>query len=128
MTFILHVLHRHSISDTAKVVDKLESATRTLIHRARKNIKLFLCNNCSLYQPQNKCKCQNLINFSLKQGWIKPNDAYPSDFPQVVENELNELNKITSLYRTLPYHQLKEEISKEIGKSTFVIFSKQKVK
>jgi len=132
VVFILHVLYELPISNTSEIVGKSISATRTLLHRARKNIKGFLCKNCSLYDSSNICKCENMINFSLKQGWIKYKDYYPSNLPEKIWGELNEIKKITSLYTTLPHHKLPEKINQQIIKiinnDDLLIFSKKKVK
>ncbi len=93
----MNVLQNKSIEDTAQVIDKSESATRTLVHRAKKNIKDFLCKNCSLYNQENSCKCENMINFSLKQGWITYNEKYPFDLLERIEKEINE-SALKSLY------------------------------
>lgn len=68
LAFILNVFLNLPISHIARVIDKSENATRILIHRSKENIKSFLCNNCSLYDSKNKCRCERLINFSLKQN------------------------------------------------------------
>ncbi|MFO7656241.1 MAG: RNA polymerase sigma factor [Bacteroidales bacterium] len=128
IAFIMNVLQKHSIEVTAKIVDKSESATRTLIHRARKNIKEFLCKNCSLYNVDNSCKCENMINFSLKQGWIKYNEFYPIDLPEKVEKELKDSQKIFKLYSSLPVHLLPKKVSERMKNSDFLIFSEKKVK
>ncbi len=128
IAFIMHVLQKHSIEDTAKIVNKSENATRTLVHRARKNIKDFLCRNCTLYNPENSCKCENMINFSLKQGWIKYDEFYPADLPEKIEKELKDSKKIFKLYNSLPTHSLSEKVLGEIKNIDLLIFSGKKVK
>jgi RNA polymerase sigma-70 factor (ECF subfamily) len=132
MAFILNVLYKIPIEDVANVLDKSVSATRTLVHRARKNIKDFLCNNCSAYDPNNKCKCENLINFSLKQGWIASNVNYPVDLPVKIKSELKEIEKISCLYNTLPEHEASKEINDRLGEfikdKDFLVCSDKKVK
>ena len=48
MAFILNVLFDMHISDVSAIINKSENSTRILVHRARKNLREFLCNNCSL--------------------------------------------------------------------------------
>ncbi len=124
LAFIMIVLHKNSIEDTAKMINKSESATRTLVHRARKNIKDFLCKNCSLYDEENSCKCESMINFSLKQGWIKYNEFYPSNLPDKIENEVKSSQKILKLYNSLSEHSFSEKLKS----LDFLIFSEKKVK
>lgn len=128
IAFIMNVLQKHSIEDTARIVNKSESATRTLVHRARKNIRNFLCKNCSLYDQRNPCKCENMINFSLKQGWIKYNEFYPVDLPEKIEKELKDSQKILELYTSLPEHTLSDKTLEKIKNENFLIFSEKKVK
>lgn len=71
IAFILKVLFDIPIEDVALIIDKSKNSTRILICRARKNLREFLCRNCSLYSEDNHCKCENLILFSLKQGWVE---------------------------------------------------------
>ena len=71
MAFILHVLLNLPMKDVADILGKSEGATKVLVHRARQNLKDFLCKNCSLYDSNNPCHCENLMSFSLAQGWIK---------------------------------------------------------
>ena len=128
LAFILHVLHKQTIEDTSKILNKSENATRTLIHRARKNIKEFVCGNCSLYNTENPCKCEGMINFSLKKGWVKYDEKYPLDLPTTIISELNELRKIAELYITLPNHETPASVFNIVKKQNFLIFSEKKVK
>lgn len=128
IAFIMNVLQNRSIEETSHVIDKSESATRTLVHRARKNIKDFLCKNCSLYNKKNSCKCENMINFSLKQGWIKYDDKYSLDLSEKIGDEINDSQKIFEIYSSLPEHKLPKNASDKIKNTDFLIFSNKKVK
>jgi RNA polymerase sigma factor (sigma-70 family) len=130
IAFILNILNEISIKDVSKIIDKSENSTRILICRARKNLRNFLCNNCSLYQKDNKCKCENLISFSLKQGWIKKYN--PAVFPEIIESELKNFKNEIALYKTIPdfnrSKKLKKKIFNIIDKNNLNIFSTKKVK
>ncbi|MGD8778734.1 MAG: RNA polymerase sigma factor [Ignavibacteria bacterium] len=132
LAFILNIVLNVQLKETAKILEKSESATRTLIHRARKSIKEFLCKNCSLYNPQNKCRCENLINFSLKQNWIKANHSYPPDISLHIKSELKDLEKVTALYNSLPQYKspdsISQKIKEQIRQKDFLIYSQKKVK
>ena len=104
--FILNILFNIKIKSLAKILDKSENATRILVHRSKKNIKSFLCENCSLYNSNNFCECENLIEFSLKQGWIEkyyPDkiDGTPYLSLERIEDELIGLKKIIYFYKDL---------------------------
>lgn len=131
--FILHILMEIPIAETAKILDKSESAVRTLVFRAKKNIKAFLCKNCSLYDPENPCRCENLISFSLKQGWIKKRERFselqnPGPESRAIEKEIYGTEKLIRLYRGLPGNSYHEQVRELIFSGDQLIFSNQKVK
>lgn len=131
--FILHILIEIPIAETAKILDKSEAASRTLVFRAKKNIKAFLCSNCSLYDSGNPCRCENLIGFSLKRGWIK-NRKGSAEFQdygsesRAIEDEIYGTEKMIRLYRSLPGSNYHEQVKKMIFSGNQLIFLSQKVK
>ena len=131
LAFILNVLLDLPIEQVAIVIDKSENATRILVHRAKQNIKDFLCINCSLYDSKNNCRCENLINFSLKQGWIGPHNI--SNSPVRIESEIKDLKNVVGLYKTLQESTPSDRLDKKIqlflaGKEDFLILNAKKVK
>jgi RNA polymerase sigma factor (sigma-70 family) len=99
--FILHVFLDLSIFDIALIMERSEGAVKVLIHRARKNLKSFLCKNCSVYDSSNPCKCENMVDFSLKQGWIKPGKNSETLNTTLVEEEIDQFKKIINFYTNL---------------------------
>lgn len=131
LAFILNVLLDLPVGQVASIIEKSENATRILVHRSKQNIKDFLCRNCSLYDSKNTCRCENLINFSLKQGWISLNN--PTNNPERIESEIKDLKNVVSLYRTLqetsPTNQLDKQIQRLLAeKVDFLILNDKKVK
>lgn len=127
LAFILNVLLDLPLEQVAKVMDKSENATRILVHRSKQNIKDFLCSNCSLYDSKNTCRCENLINFSLKQGWISLNN------PLRIESEIKDLKNVISLYKTLqetsPTNEFDQRVQQLLAdKAEFLILNGKKVK
>jgi RNA polymerase sigma factor (sigma-70 family) len=106
LAFILNVLTRLPLKDTAAVLGKSVGATKLLVHRARASLKAFLCRNCSVDQPDNRCRCESLIGFSLKQGWIERGRRTPADEAAAIAeraaSEIRGLTGIVSVYRALP--------------------------
>lgn len=130
LSFILNILLELPIKDVAEIIDKSENSTRILVHRARKRIREFLCTNCTLYAKENSCHCENLVSFSLKQGWI---ELYtPSYRLEEIEEEIIELKDEIGLYRSLPPREngrpLTEALSLLINDGEKKIFSEKKVK
>lgn len=132
VAFILAVLLDVPNDQVASVIGKSENATRILIHRARQNIREFLCNNCSLFDPQNKCRCENLINFSLNQKWIGK-DLPINENTIYTEAEIKSLKRLILLYKSLtekdPSMTLDRQIQLFLDRNeNFRIFSPEKVK
>lgn len=130
ISFILHILLELPVKEVAEVVEKSENSTRILIHRARKSIKDFLCTNCTLYDSTNSCYCENLISFSLEQGWIERYN--PQQSPAHIEQEIKGLKDEIALYRSLPSRSdgkpLTTALRELIKVDNKAIFSQKKVK
>jgi RNA polymerase sigma factor (sigma-70 family) len=130
LAFILNVLLDVPLEQVANIIEKSENATRILVHRSKQNIKAFLCSNCSLYNSKNTCRCENLINFSLKQGWIS------SDLMEnttQIESEIKDLKNVVNLYSTLQEQPMANELDSQIQKllaekEDFLILNGKKVK
>jgi RNA polymerase sigma-70 factor (ECF subfamily) len=117
--FVLRVLCDLSTKDTAAVLDRTENAVRVLTHRARGRLKAFLCRNCSLYDPANACRCENLVGFSLAQGWIGPDDrhvprAQAATAAARAAGSIEDLARLASLYASLTTPELSPELTARI--------------
>jgi RNA polymerase sigma factor (sigma-70 family) len=131
LAFILNILLDLPLEQVAGIIDKSKNATRVLVHRSRKNIKDFLCKNCSLYDSKNTCRCENLINFSLKQGWIGSHTTINN--AAQIESEIKDLKDVVSLYKSLHEVQLTKGFNRQIqhvlsGNENYLILSGKKVK
>lgn len=134
LAFILNVLLEVKVKDAALVIDKSETAVRLLVYRAKQNLKGFLCKNCSIYDKNNPCRCENLINFSIKNGWIEKTtnqNTLSEMYNNIIEieNEISSLKKIIRIYNSLddnkPLEKRIQAIRKEINKDSYKIFSKK---
>lgn len=130
IAFVLHVVLEVPVSEVSETIDITENAARILIHRAKKIIKGFLCKNCTLYGVSKKCRCENLISFSLAQGWIEKYN--PTILPQNIEEEIKQLKDKLQMYRTITPKNLDQNVAcifkKCIKEFNFSIFQKKKVK
>jgi RNA polymerase sigma factor (sigma-70 family) len=131
LVFILNVILDLPINQVAAIIDKSQNATRILVFRSRQKIKDYLCANCSLYDSENQCRCENLINFSLKQGWIRSN--YEMDFSLKAESEIKDLKNMVAMYKSLPEKIPEMEFSRQIQnllteKEDLLILNGKKVK
>lgn len=136
MAFIFHVLFNLPMKEVAGILGKSEGATKVLVHRARQNLKDFLCQNCSLYAADNPCRCENLMSFSLAQGWIQKPVGDPlaqpdSIAPEAIQTEVEGVRKVVELYKTLsaqmPSDHFVQRIRDILQHEDGAIFSHQKV-
>lgn len=130
LVFILHVLLDLPLTEVSQIISKSENAARILVHRSRQNIKEFLCENCSLFDAANSCHCQNMINFSLKQGWIGTHSPLKINQAEAeIKNLKNEILLYKSLQTIEPDGELHSRIKQLISdRNNFVIFEDKKVK
>ena len=131
LAFVLHVFAGLSMAEVGEVMDKSVGAIKVLVHRARRNLKAFLCANCSVYERGNPCKCVNLVGFSLKQGWIhKSGGDGRAISPDAIEAEIREIKDIAGFYRrylgkkSAP-EALADHLRKHIQGDNYIIFEKQ---
>jgi hypothetical protein len=113
----------------AEILGKSEGATKVLIHRAKRHLKEFLCQNCSLYDPSNRCHCEDLVEFSLKQGWIQIESAKktsPFD-PQQIEQEIQGIRDVIQLYGQMaeptPSQKLNQQLQALVQNQQGIIFT-----
>jgi RNA polymerase sigma-70 factor, ECF subfamily len=119
IAFILHMLLHLSLKDVAEILDKSPGATHVLVHRARQKLLGFLCRYCSLFDPGNSCRCENLILFSLQQGWIVPyseNTISPILFTDAADTgrEVECVKTIAELYANQSVQQPSDELHQRI--------------
>ena len=130
MAFILNAVLFVQAKDVAVILNKTENAARILAHRARKIIKKFLCSNCSLYGISGKCKCENMINFSLSKNLIEKynSSVSPSNTETEIKALKNEILMFQSVSPRKPESDFKSIINNYIDGSEHLIFSEKKVK
>ncbi len=117
LAFLLASLCGLDARTTGLVLGRSENAARILVHRATKKLKAFLCRNCSRYAEGNRCRCENLVGFSIARGWIAPPGARGesgSSPPQRIADEIGELQRVIALYRSLPEHQAGDAFAKRV--------------
>lgn len=127
IAFILHTLLRLPIREVAVITGKSEAATKVLVFRARQSLKTFLCKNCSLYDPGNSCRCENMIDFSLKHGWIERQTGDATDTLRI-EREIKQMGRVIALFASLdeaePSGDLHDRVREMMRDSNWAILSR----
>jgi RNA polymerase sigma factor (sigma-70 family) len=115
--FVLRTLCDVGTAETAAILGRSENAVRVLTHRARTRLKDFLCRNCSLWDAVNPCRCTNLVEFSLAQGWIGPDDERLADgdaWAEGAASAIESVARLTALYATLEAPHLRSDVAAQI--------------
>jgi RNA polymerase sigma factor (sigma-70 family) len=98
-------------TEAAAVLDITPAAYRQQLSRARASMLAFFSKNCSLVRDGAPCTCEGHVGLAVSTGVIRPHrmlfathpvtDAESSMQP-IPDDELDELNRITRLYREVP--------------------------
>jgi RNA polymerase sigma factor (sigma-70 family) len=98
--FVLHLLVELPMPQVARIMKKSENSVRILLSRARAGLKAFLCANCSLMSEGKKCRCVDMIEFSLKRDLIRT--YRPGMAVEEIKDELRRFKDEVEPYRSLP--------------------------
>jgi RNA polymerase sigma factor (sigma-70 family) len=95
----------------AVVLEITPSAFRKRLSRARKKIRDFLTRKCALINPDNPCKCERQVSSRLDSDRFEGKNIVFANHPCRVNHnknalilikEMDELNKITALFKLYP--------------------------
>jgi RNA polymerase sigma factor (sigma-70 family) len=64
IVFLLIDIYHIGVEETARLIGKSPSATKSLLHRARKAMSGLISPYCSLLNQNNICKCESWIRYS----------------------------------------------------------------
>ena len=126
VAFILGTLYDIPTDTIARIMKKSANSVRILVSRARANLKAFLCDNCSLYDAANRCRCENMIHFSRQNAWVSEYD--PRMSPAFIEAELREFRSEVHLYRSLLEQDPPPRLPRLLDRHDLAILSRTKVK
>lgn len=125
LAFILGVVMDISSRDGAYILEISPAAFRKRISRARSRLKEFLTGNCGLFNPNNRCSCPGVLANHMQNQWVSPeNLIFMKNGFQTQSNEelaeylreLDELSRISALFKAYPESPCPRDISHEIKK------------
>ncbi len=120
--FVLYALSGVSMETTAEILGKTENAARILVTRAKATIRRFLCSHCEHLEEAPRCRCLNMLNFSLERGLVKKVRA--DGRLETAKAEWRRFNDEVALLKSLPAQEWKRRI--DIDSRFALIFSKEK--
>ncbi len=125
LAFILGVVMDISSRDGAYILEISPAAFRKRISRARSRLKEFLTGNCGLFDQNNRCSCPGVLANHMQNQWVSPeNLIFMKNGFQTQSNEelaeylreLDELSRISALFKAYPQSPCPRDISHEIKK------------
>ncbi|GAB6904725.1 hypothetical protein JCM12296A_05590 [Desulfosarcina cetonica] len=123
LAFILGVVMDVSSREGAYILNISPAAFRKRISRARGHLKNFLAHHCGLFDGANRCSCSGILANHLQNRWIRrdrPVFMKAEDKTQTNEwlkdclRELDELNRVATLFKAYPESRHPQEISERI--------------
>ncbi|MFP4037998.1 MAG: RNA polymerase sigma factor [Desulfobacteraceae bacterium] len=140
LAFILGVVMDISSRDGAYILEISPAAFRKRMSRARSKLKEFLAGNCGLFDPSNRCSCPGVLANHLQNQWVSPdNPIFMKNGLQTQSNEelaeclreLDELSRISTLFKAYPESpfppDISDEIKKIIDQDTFRVLAEQSI-
>jgi len=109
MAYALGEIFEVKSNEGAYILGITPEAFRQRLSRARKLIRKFMQKNCGLINSENPCHCSRLAPSAVKTGWVKPEKLIfvnherkhqTDDFDESYLNELDELNRVSTLFRS----------------------------
>jgi RNA polymerase sigma factor (sigma-70 family) len=123
LAFILGVVMDVSSLDGAYILEISPAAFRKRISRARSKLKAFLAGNCGLFDASNRCCCPGVLANHLQNRWISQESPVfmqsgfrtqsNEDLAEYLK-ELDELSRVSTLYKAFPQSQCPTDISHKI--------------
>lgn len=134
ITFLLVDIFGINSTEGADILDISPAVFRKRLSRARGKLQSFLFKNCSLVKPDNLCKCGYHVSAQLNSGRFNDKNILFAKLsgrltgkmePELLIDEMDELNQIGFLYKTNPAVNAPDKFVKIIreiinsGKFTF---------
>jgi RNA polymerase sigma factor (sigma-70 family) len=119
LAFILSEVFEVTSAEGAQVMDISPELYRQRLSRGRRRIRDFLTRQCSLVNEKNICRCEDLVDFGIEQGWLNPRNPRLAGHPcrnqknecvREMLGELKEAQRVTQLYRSYPEFAAPEAI------------------
>lgn len=111
MAYALGEIFEVKSNEGAYILDITPEAFRQRLSRARNRVRKFMQKNCGLINEGKSCLCDRLAPSAVRTGWIRPEkllfathkQTLPTeDFDKSCLHELDELNRIATLFRSHP--------------------------
>ncbi len=106
--FILGALNGYSPREVAAVLGKSENAARIELSRARAGVRRFLCGSCERLSARPSCRCEGMLEYSMKRSLIRSIGA--AGGTAGARKELRRFRNEVELMRSLPENEAPDPV------------------
>lgn len=99
MAFILGSVLKIKSNIASEILGITPANFRKRLEKSRNLIGSFLDSNCGVYNPKNRCRCNNRIHNALAIKRMDRNNLNFMDGLELYNNEMEELNSMTGIYQ-----------------------------
>jgi RNA polymerase sigma factor (sigma-70 family) len=112
LAFILGEVFGVTSKEGAYILEITPEAFRKRLSRGRAQIRDFMLKNCSLIDPDNPCRCDNVVP-KVKSGWIDPDNLLFARHPcrakkdsDVMDRlvEWDEIGRVVALFQSYSHY------------------------
>ncbi len=105
IVFVLNGIYRVGISETSLLVNKSNSATKSLLHRAREKMVANFGPHCRIVDPENTCECKSWVAFAYDIEKRRDHLNHIISSQMESKQKIGETRKrIKFLFNNLPHH------------------------
>ncbi|MCK8520488.1 sigma-70 family RNA polymerase sigma factor [Aquimarina sp. D1M17] len=117
MAFILGSILKLKSNVACEIVNTTPENFRKRLEKSRKLIGSFLSANCGVYNPKNRCRCNKRIPPALAIGRINRKNLSFAAPLEAYNEEMEELNSISGIYKNHGNFKSKSDFLKQINKT-----------
>lgn len=123
MIYILSAMFGVNSKEGALIMNKTPEAYRQRLSRAREKMRNFMEGNCGLTNDNKTCNCKKRVEIAIENHRIDPKQLLFVNRPlskdnrvTACKNEMEQLDKIASVFLSNPYYLAPQKILEQIKK------------
>ena len=123
MIYILSSMFGINSKDGAHILDITPEAYRKRLSRACEKMRNFMENNCGLVNEKCTCHCKRRVEIAIQNRRINPEQLIfvnqqteASDLVGICKEEMEEFDKVSSVFNSNPYYLTPERILQGVRK------------
>ena len=87
LAYVLSTVYGLNSEQGSEILDITPATFRKRLSRARSLVREHMTNKCGLVRPENPCRCEKQIAYSVDTGWIEPGILWFANHPEGPQDE-----------------------------------------